>query len=152
MNEEDDIFDLLMGLPLIRIFNPFYKKYKEILLYLFFGGLTFVISVTTYIFFDVTCKLNELLANVFSWIIAVTFAYITNQNYVFKAYKSNMKLAFRQMWNFFCARILTLVLEELIIYIFITCMHYNSIIIKITAQIVVIIANYFLSKWYIFKK
>lgn len=151
MTEEDDIFDLLMSLPLIRIFNPFYKKYREILLYLFFGGLTFIISVTTYAFFDVTCKLNELLANVFSWMIAVLFAYITNRYYVFKALDTDIKMVLRQMWDFFRARILTLLLEELIIYIFITCMHYNNILIKVIAQIIVILTNYILSKWYVFK-
>lgn len=29
------VFDKLMELPILRIFNPFYKKYKEMLLYLF---------------------------------------------------------------------------------------------------------------------
>ena len=28
---EKDIFDRLMELPVLRIFNPFYKKYKETL-------------------------------------------------------------------------------------------------------------------------
>lgn len=45
-----DIFDRLMHLPVLNIFEPFYKKHKEMLLYLFFGGLTFVISVITYAF------------------------------------------------------------------------------------------------------
>ena len=39
-----DIFDKLMSLPVLNIFEPFYKKNKEILLYLFFGGLTFLLS------------------------------------------------------------------------------------------------------------
>ena len=31
-----DIFDKIMHLPLLRILEPFYKKHKEGLLYLFF--------------------------------------------------------------------------------------------------------------------
>ena len=31
-----DIFDRLMHLPVLNIFEPFYKKHKEMLLYLFF--------------------------------------------------------------------------------------------------------------------
>lgn len=42
------VFDKLMELPILRIFNPFYKKYKEMLLYLFFGGLSFIVSIATY--------------------------------------------------------------------------------------------------------
>ena len=32
MKKEKDIFDRIMELPVLRIFNPFYKKNKEILL------------------------------------------------------------------------------------------------------------------------
>lgn len=71
-----DIFDRLMHLPVLNIFEPFYKKHKEMLLYLFFGGLTFVISVITYAFFNVSLGMNELVANIFSWILAVLFAFL----------------------------------------------------------------------------
>ena len=53
------------------------------LLYLFFGGLTFVISVITYAFFNVSLGMNELVANIFSWILAVLFAFFTNRIWVF---------------------------------------------------------------------
>ena len=55
------------------------KKNKEILLYLFFGGLAFIVSIVTYAFFNVTCGLNELVANVISWVITVAFAFFTNR-------------------------------------------------------------------------
>ena len=61
-----DIFDRLMHLPVLNIFEPFYKKHKEMLLYLFFGGLTFVISVITYAFFNVSLGMNELVAKILS--------------------------------------------------------------------------------------
>lgn len=41
MKEKRDIFDRLMHLPVLNIFEPFYKKHKEVLMYLFFGGITF---------------------------------------------------------------------------------------------------------------
>ena len=53
MKKEKDIFDRIMELPVLRIFNPFYKKNKEILLYLFFGGLTFLVSIISYAFFNI---------------------------------------------------------------------------------------------------
>ena len=40
-----DIFDKIMHLPGLRVFEPLYKKYKEVLLYLFFGVLTTVVSI-----------------------------------------------------------------------------------------------------------
>ena len=36
--KKEDIFDRLMHLPGLRIFEKFYKKNKEVLLYLLFGG------------------------------------------------------------------------------------------------------------------
>ena len=43
--KEKDIFDKIMALPGLNIFEGFYQKYKEMLLYLFFGGMTAVISI-----------------------------------------------------------------------------------------------------------
>ena len=40
--KEKDIFDKIMALPGLNIFEGFYQKYKEMLLYLFFGGMTAV--------------------------------------------------------------------------------------------------------------
>ena len=48
MEEKKDIFDRIMALPGLRALEPFYKKYKEILLYLFFGALTTVVSIGSY--------------------------------------------------------------------------------------------------------
>ena len=41
MDEHKDIFDKLMHLPVLNIFEPFYIKNKEVLMYLFFGGIAF---------------------------------------------------------------------------------------------------------------
>ena len=36
-----DIFDRLMNHPPLKVFQPFYAQHKEVLMYLFFGGLHF---------------------------------------------------------------------------------------------------------------
>ena len=46
--EKQDIFDRKMSCRFLRPLQPFYKKYKEQLLYLFFGGLAFLVNVCTY--------------------------------------------------------------------------------------------------------
>ena len=103
--KKPDIFDRLMHLPVFNIFEPFYKKHKEMLLYLFFGGLTFVISVITYAFFNVSLGMNELVANVFSWILAVLFAFFTNRIWVFDGTTNGEKEFLVQMINFFGGRV-----------------------------------------------
>ena len=152
MGMDRDIFDLVMGLPGFKMLEPFYLKHKEGLLYLFSGGLTFLVSVATYGLFNIVCALNELLANILSWFIAVYFAYMTNRNYVFRVKYNDVRRHFRQMGDFFSARVLTLLLEELILFLFITKLGFSSMPVKIAAQFVVIVTNYILSKLYIFKK
>ena len=147
-----DIFDKIMSLPVLNIFEPFYKKYKEMLLYLFFGGLTFLISVGSYSVANITFGINELLANIISWIIAVFFAFFTNRVWVFEGKTNGVKEFFIQMINFFGGRVVTLVVEEIILFVFITMLGFGSIAIKVIAQIVVIVLNYIISKLWVFRK
>ena len=67
-----------------------YFKYKEIINYLIVGGLTTVVSLVTYYlcvltFLDPGHPVQLQIANVISWIFAVTFAYFTNRKYVFES-------------------------------------------------------------------
>lgn len=150
--EKKDIFDKIMSMPGLRIFEPFYKKNKEVLLYLFFGGLTFLISVVTYAYFTMMFGMNELIANIFSWIIAVLFAFVTNKIWVFQS-KNDTILAFvREAVAFFAGRVATLVVEEVILFVFITMLQWNSLGVKIAAQVIVIVLNYVISKLLVFKK
>lgn len=152
MEQKKDIFDKLMSLPGLNIFEPFYKKYKEVLLYLLFGGLTSVVSIIAYAYFNVAMGLNELIANVISWIIAVTFAFVTNRIWVFAVPARTMMDFFGQMLSFYGGRVVTLALEEIILYIFISKLEFPSLLIKIIAQVVVIILNYVISKLIVFRK
>lgn len=146
-----DLFDLLMEKRCFRFLNPFYKRHKEVLLYLFFGGLSFLVNVGSFIFLNKSLSLNELVANVISWIVTVLFVYVTNKLWVFKVDVKTMKAAIFQILSFFTGRLGTLFLEEAIIFVFITKMDLNSTIVKIVAQIIVIVANYVISKLVVFR-
>ena len=81
MNEENkmDIWDRIMQLPVLRIFEPLYARNKEILLYLFFGGITVVLSVSIYAIQTQCMKISALVANAVAWIICVVFQFFTNK-------------------------------------------------------------------------
>jgi len=146
-----DFFDLLMEKQCFRVLNPFYKRHKEVLLYLFFGGLSFLVNVGSFIILNKSLSLNELVANVISWIITVLFVYVTNKLWVFKVDVKTKKGVIFQILSFFTGRIGTLFLEEAILFVFITKMELNSTIVKIVAQIIVIVANYVISKLVVFR-
>ena len=147
----DDIFDKIMRLPLLRIFEPFYKKHKEILLYLFFGGVVTLVSIGTFQLFYAVFKINELIANVISWVISVLVAYITNRTWVFVSTANTKGAVTAEMLGFFGGRAATLLIEELIILVFVTFLKFNSLAVKLAAQIAVIVLNYIFSKLLIFK-
>lgn len=150
--EKKDIFDNIMLLPGLRAFEPFYRKHKEVLLYLFFGGLSFLVSIGTFALFNVSFGINELIANVLSWIITVMFAFLTNRVWVFDSKTEGMGEFLKQMTSFYGGRVITLVIEEAILLVFITWLGFPSMIIKIIAQVVVIVLNYIISKLLIFRK
>lgn len=150
-NEKFDFFDRIMQLPVLSIFNTFYKKHKSVLLYLFFGGCTTLVSIGTFILFDSYYQVNTLVANILSWFFAVAFAYVTNRIWVFA---SNTKgiFIFKEILSFFAGRLATLGLEELILLVFVTFLSFNSTIVKVAGQIIVLLLNYFISKFITFKQ
>lgn len=130
-----------------------YLKYKEIINYLIFGVLTTIVSLATYYicvytFLNPNNSLQLQIANIISWSVGVAFAYITNRRFVFES-KEQKKL--KEAGKFVTSRIATLLADMLIMFIGVTILKLNDKIIKLLSQIVVIIANYILSKMIVFK-
>ena len=129
-----------------------YKKNKEIINYLIFGGLTTLVSILIYALFAKIFLINYLISNVLSWIIAVMFAFITNKLFVFESKSKDKKIVFKEITNFFFFRIVSLIIEMIIMYVFVDLLSIDDLITKIIAQIIVILANYIFSKVFVFKK
>ena len=125
------------------------SKHKEKLLYLFFGFLTTVISVAVFGFFTEVLRVDSLISNIISWIIAVAFAFVTNRRWVFS--ESGQPFIVDAL-NFYIARFATLIFEEAVILVFITILDFNTLVVKGASQIAVIILNYLISKFIVFKK
>lgn len=135
-----------------------YEKYKQIINYLIFGGLTTVVSLATkylllFTIFDATNSIQLQTSIIISWIAAVLFAYFTNRKFVFESTNKNK---FKEFISFIVSRLSTLLLEMLIMWFFVTLLKLNSdlyvIIFTMLAQIAVIIGNYIFSKLFVFKK
>lgn len=152
MKQKKDVFNKLSELSVFPYFCSIYKRHHEMILYIFFGGLAFLVSIFTFAFFHMLLDINELIANVLSWIITVLFAFFTNRIWVFKAYTKTYRELIVQLFAFLGGRIITLIVEEGILFIFITLLNLNSMMIKISAQVIVIVLNYVISKLVIFKK
>ena len=142
-----------------------FNKYKEIILYVFFGALTTLVNFAVY-FFCKSIGIGYEVSTVIAWVAAVLFAFVTNKKYVFENRESGVKIFLKQMLLFFGGRLFSLGLELLIMKIGMDCLNAGELtvvlfskqlplgefITKTTAQIVVLITNYLISKLLIFKK
>ncbi len=131
-----------------------YKKYKEIINYLIVGVLTTVVSLGVYYvcvltFLDPNQAIQLQAANVISWIAAVTFAYFTNRKFVFESKNPDM---LKEASAFVGARVATLLMDMLCMFIMVTCMGLNDKIAKLVVQVIVTVANYIFSKIFVFRK
>lgn len=147
-----DLFDRLFACRWLSPLQPFWKKHREVLLYIFFGGLTTVVSIGSFWLFDSVLQLNEHVANTGSWLLAVLFAFVTNRLWVFQAPTNGFGGFVWQLLRFYGGRLATFAIEELIILVFITWLKFPGLAVKIAAQVVVLILNYIVSKLFVFKK
>ena len=130
------------------------KKYREQISYLVVGGLTTAVSLLTYYvctktFLNPEIPLQLQAANVISWICAVAFAYVTNRRYVFR---SRAKNRVQEAAKFVLSRVTTLLMEMAIMWLGVTALGVNDRIVKLVAQVIIILANYVLSKLLVFRK
>lgn len=127
------------------------KRYEEILKYLIIGILTTVINYIVFVILVNSAKIEMHTSNIIAWIVSVIFAYFTNKLFVFESKSFKLKVLTKEILTFGIARIMSLLLEEAILYIFVNLLSMNKLIIKLIANIIVIILNYILSKFIIFK-
>lgn len=135
-----------------------YKKNEEVINYLIIGGLTTLVNliVKYALLFTILNPKDAFelqMAVIISWVVAVIFAYTTNRTIVFKSESKNI---LKEFASFVFARIITLIMEMIIMWFFITLLKLNTnmwvAVITIFAQALVIILNYVFSKLFIFKK
>lgn len=128
-----------------------YEKYKEVVNYLIFGVLTTVVNFIVFFIFQ-KLGIDVLINNVLSWIVAVTFAYITNKKFVFESKTSGTKELMKEAISFYGCRVFSLLVEEAMLFILVKKLGINEYIIKVISQVVIIIMNYVLSKVITFRK
>ena len=155
--------------------SGFYDKIKQIVTgevfsYLFFGVCTTVVNIVVYQLCCSAMGIHALISNIIAWVFAVAFAYVTNRIFVFHS-KENSPLGIaREAGAFVGARLFSLLVDELIIWLMVSVMGYiaaerlladilhcplkdaKSLFAKICSDDVVVIMNYVLSKLIIFKK
>jgi putative flippase GtrA len=156
------------------------ERLIEIIAYTVFGALTTAVGMLTYFgilwfgesVLSIAPSSSEfyvvrLLAQILHWIAAVLFAFFTNKRWVFTTADKDVSTA-KQLIVFASGRLLTLGLDTVttlgtvlllqaigyeapIISFIITFTLSADVVSKIVASVFVLIANYFISKIFVFK-
>lgn len=130
--------------------GSFLEKHRQVLLYIVFGGVTTGVSVGSFVLLDTALGLDPLAANVISWLLAVGTAYVTNRRWVFCSRTRGAAL-WKELLGFYAGRVATLLLEEGLLLVFVTGLRQNSTAVKLIAQLVVLVGNFLLSKFFVFQ-
>ena len=130
----------------------FWLKYKEIILYLVFGGVTTAVNYGVYVLLSHVLNMGVVPSNIIAWIFAVAVAFISNKILVFESKSKEIRTVLREIIEFVLARLSTLVIETVLLWIFVDQLHVNDLIMKIITNVIVVILNYIFSKFIIFKK
>ena len=136
-----------------------YGKYREIILYLFFGGCTTLINIVAYYLCYSVAGIPNVPSTCIAWVIAVLFAYLTNKVFVFQSRSFKRDVLIREGLQFFGCRLLTGLLDVAVMFVTVDLLHllenvipHYEILWKTVSNIIVIILNYIASKLLIFKK
>ena len=139
-----------------------YYKYKEVFDYLFFGVLVTIVSIVFILIISIfgsyyipsnIFQIDKIVSNVIAFVISVIFAYFVNKVYVFETPWDNLKETLKELTSFIVSRIGTGLLCDILIFaLMINILMINDVISKITTQILVVILNYVIGKFIVFKE
>ncbi len=138
------------------------ERFREIFIYGIVGVLTTAINYGVYA--GGTRGLARLLAippdhgililvvKIIAWCAAVAFAFWANKKYVFLSSDWSFPTLKREIPSFVSARLLSLGFDAIFVEVTVHFMGMNDLIATLIANVIVIILNYFASKFWIFKK
>ena len=127
-------------------------RYYDVLAYLFFGGLTTVVNYLVYLPFHYWWNFSGSVSNMIAWVFAVAFAFLTNKPFVFKSHDWSAKTVWPELTKFVGCRVGSGVLETVILWLTVDMLTWNGNWMKLITSVIVIVLNYFGSKFLVFVK
>lgn len=124
----------------------------EVFLYIVFGILTTIVNIGAFALLTSFFHMEENTANIIAIILAVLFAYFTNKGLVFNSTASTFKEKSFEFFKFMLGRAFTMIVEFLGFFLMFNILGINKLVSKTVVTIIVIILNFFISKFFAFKK
>lgn len=128
------------------------EKVAEIIRYIIIGGLTTAVSFSVFWILCYMVGIETNLSNIISIICAVIFAYITNKIIVFRSKTHGPKELIKEAASFVFARGITIITEIGGVFLLVTVLHNPPMLSKVSVSVIIIILNYIISRFWVFKK
>lgn len=126
------------------------KEHHELVTYVIFGGLTTVVDWgISFVLYQT--DMNTHVVNVIAWTAAVLFAFVTNKIWVFRSRTKAASRVVGELIAFAGGRVLSLGVQELLFVLAVDILDWNRTLVKIPVAVLVVIINYFLTK-FVFRK
>ncbi len=131
-----------------------YHKYEEIIVYLIVGVLNTLVSwaawfLCAYTILSAQVPWQNMVLSAISWIVGVVFGYFMNRKYVFKSRNPEI---WKEFLQFSGGRVSTGVLDLVMMLLMVNVLKINEAFSKIFVSVLVMIGNYVISKFFVFKK
>lgn len=136
----------------MKVLKSLFLKYKELILYVFFGGLTTLVNWAGYWLLADVFHVPYLWATAIAQVLSILFAYVTNRIWVFESKAKGFSAVFWEMVRFFGCRAASFVLDLLCMRIGVGGLHVNDMVMKLLSNVIVVIVNYVFSKLIVFRK
>lgn len=127
-------------------------RYWDVFTYLVFGVLTTIVNYLVYLPVYNLLGVSAALSNVIAWVVAVAFAYLTNKPFVFKSHDWSSKTVIPELTKFVSCRVASGAAETLILLVTVDILNWNGNLWKLVTQVMVVVLNYFASKFLVFRK
>ena len=124
----------------------------ELVSYLFVGVATTLVNYVVYYLATRLLSMGVMAGTWTAWVAAVAFGYVANKAFVFHTHCDSALALLREAAGFFSMRLVSLGMETVLMYLTVTVLGLNDLVMKLIVNIVVIILNYVFSKLFIFKK
>ena len=138
---------------LTRKVRAFYKKHREVIVYILLGGVATLLNwVTAFLLqfcLDEQVVWQNGVINTLAWIVSNAYAYLALRKWVFR---SRDKHIVKECARFFGSRIFTWILEVVLMAVAVNALHLNFWLSKIISGLIVFVTNYLLSKLLVFHK
>ena len=127
------------------------KKYRSIIIYLVFGGLTTAVNYAVSFPLHYLAGMPAAVCDIIAWVVAVTFAFITNKLFVFES-KSWDGGVVKEAVRFVGGRVTSLLIEAGTTFLTVDILGWNYVVVKLCLAVFTIVFNYIFSKFFVFKK